>query len=228
MADSDSGTDQQFNRKMVSADRNRHMPNVSAYDTRRGCLNFRVRGAWRLFPRVAVGACDEPTAAVGKSVLFLRSSLGETIFPQDRKLIHRLLPVLGRTAPIGCDVSQRQPNQFRRRIVSGEMPACLDDLAHARALTRCLRSTGPGCRACHRAARPEGEIQTPPFSPVAPPGTALGRLDSALGVGCDPMSADWPAEVRVGYGSTLIFMPLRPSQRVCGAARPRSPGRRTA
>ena len=132
MADSDSGTDQQFNRKMVSADRNRHMPNVSAYDTRRGCLNFRVRGAWRLFPRVAVGACDEPTAAVGKSVLFLRSSLGETIFPQDRKLIHRLLPVLGRTAPIGCDVSQRQPNQFRRRIVSGEMPACLDDLAHAR------------------------------------------------------------------------------------------------
>ncbi len=46
--------------------------------------------------------------------------------------MHRFLPVFVRTALFGCDVSHRQPDQFRGRIVAGEVPARLDYLAKAR------------------------------------------------------------------------------------------------
>ena len=62
----------------------------------------------------------------------LRGSLRETIFIKDRELVHSLLPVVRRTAPFGRDVAQRQPDQFAGRIVAGEVPARLDDLAQAR------------------------------------------------------------------------------------------------
>jgi len=48
---------------------------------------------------------------------------------QDGELIHRLLPILGGTSPIGGDVAQGQPDQLGGGLVAGEMPARLDDLA---------------------------------------------------------------------------------------------------
>lgn len=53
----------------------------------------------------------------------------ESVLVDDRELIHRCLPIPGRTAPIGGDVTQCQPDQFGGRLVAGEVAAGLDDLA---------------------------------------------------------------------------------------------------
>src|SRR5271157_4155852 len=53
----------------------------------------------------------------------------ETIVVEDRKLVHRLLPVVRRFSPISGDIAQRQPDQLARRVVGREMTARLDDLA---------------------------------------------------------------------------------------------------
>ena len=58
--------------------------------------------------------------------------LRETIIVEYREMVHRLLPVLGRSAPVGGDVSQRQPDQLGGRIVAGEVSPRLDDLAKPR------------------------------------------------------------------------------------------------
>jgi hypothetical protein len=47
--------------------------------------------------------------------------LGEAIFVQYRELVHRHLPGVGRSAPVGRDVAQRQPDQLGGRIVAGEV-----------------------------------------------------------------------------------------------------------
>jgi hypothetical protein len=56
----------------------------------------------------------------------------ESLFVEYRELVHRRLPVLRSVAPVGGDVAQRQPDQLGRRVVAGEVPAGLDDLAQAR------------------------------------------------------------------------------------------------
>ena len=50
---------------------------------------------------------------------------------EDGKLVHGVLPVLGRPSPVGGDIAQGQPDQFAGSIVTREMPACLDDLAQS-------------------------------------------------------------------------------------------------
>ena len=62
--------------------------------------------------------------------------LRETIIVEYREMVHRLLPVLGRSAPIGRDVAQRQPNQPGGRIVTGEVATRLDDLSQPREISR--------------------------------------------------------------------------------------------
>ena len=68
----------------------------------------------------------------GKSVFILRGRFGEALRIEDRELIHCCLPVVCRSAPIGRDVAQRQPDQFGGRVVAGKVPASLDDLAQPR------------------------------------------------------------------------------------------------
>ena len=48
--------------------------------------------------------------------------MGETIVVEYRELVHRLLPVLSRPAPIGRAVAQHQPDQLAGRIVIWEVP----------------------------------------------------------------------------------------------------------
>lgn len=76
----------------------------------------------------AVGACDEPTDAVVKSVVILRGYLRKAIRVEDRELVHRRLPVVRRAAPVGRDVAQRQPDQLGGRVVAREVTSRLDDL----------------------------------------------------------------------------------------------------
>jgi hypothetical protein len=63
----------------------------------------------------------------------LRRGAGEAILEEDRKLLHREMPVVARlAAPAGGDIPQRQPDQLRRRLVGREMAAGLDDFAATR------------------------------------------------------------------------------------------------
>ena len=48
---------------------------------------------------------------------------------EDGKLVHGVLPVLGRPSPISGDIAQGQPDQLGGGLVSREMAAGLDDLA---------------------------------------------------------------------------------------------------
>ena len=62
----------------------------------------------------------------------LRVHAREAVLVEDCELIHCLLPVARRTAPIGGDVTQRQLDEFTCRLIGGEMPARLVDLAQPR------------------------------------------------------------------------------------------------
>ena len=93
-----------------------------------GCPNFCVRGAERLV-HGAGRRLRRTTGAVVKSVLILCDHFGKPLCIQNRELIHRRFPVFGRSAPIGRDVSQRQPNQLGGRVITGEVTPRLDDLA---------------------------------------------------------------------------------------------------
>ena len=59
------------------------------------------------------GSTSLPAGAVDR--------LRESIVVEYRELVHRLLPVLGRAAPIGRDVAQRQPDQLGGCIVTGKV-----------------------------------------------------------------------------------------------------------
>jgi hypothetical protein len=95
-----------------------------------GCLNFCVQGHGDL--STAAGGrrlrrTGRPTrwTSRGSSRHWPR----EPIAVGDRKLVHRLAPfAYGSMAPL-ADVTQCQPDQFGRRLVAGEVPARLDDLA---------------------------------------------------------------------------------------------------
>ena len=56
-----------------------------------GSVRISVCEALEDYSTAAVGTCDVPTDAVGKSVVMLRAGLGETIRVEDRELIHRHL-----------------------------------------------------------------------------------------------------------------------------------------
>src|SRR5689334_15561718 len=66
------------------------------------------------------------------SVRHSEQHLCETVFVQNRELIHRLAPMMRWTSPIGRDVAQGEPDQLQRRVVVRKMPARLDDLANVR------------------------------------------------------------------------------------------------
>ncbi len=87
-------------------------------------------------------------------------------------MVHRLLPVFGRAAPVGRDVSQGQPDQLGSRIVAGEVPACPDDLAQSRvdALNRVGRVDHPA------DLRREGEERNHVAPGPAPTGHHGGGL----------------------------------------------------
>lgn len=55
--------------------------------------------------------------------------LREPVTVQNGELVHRRFPVIGRTPPVLGDIAQCQPNQLGGRIVTGEVPTRLDDLA---------------------------------------------------------------------------------------------------
>ena len=60
---------------------------------------------------VAGVACDErPTRWASRYIL--NGVLGKPVLVEDRELVHRLIPVFGRTAPVGRDVAQGQPDQL--------------------------------------------------------------------------------------------------------------------
>jgi hypothetical protein len=80
-----------------------------------------------------VGAFCASTAPAGSMrACILRRGRGEAIRVEHRELRHRLPPRADRRGPPTCDVSQRQPDQFRRRVVAGEMPTRRDDFAELR------------------------------------------------------------------------------------------------
>jgi hypothetical protein len=54
---------------------------------------------------------------------------GKAPFIANRELIHRGSPVLRGAFPLGRDVSQRQPDQFRRGVVIRKMSTRLDDFS---------------------------------------------------------------------------------------------------
>ncbi len=79
-------------------------------------------GAGEACPRVRVApAWAGPSAVAGKAFRI-----------QDGKLVHGLFPAVHRLGPIGGDIAQCQPYQLGCRVITGEMAARLDDLAHAR------------------------------------------------------------------------------------------------
>ena len=66
---------------------------------------------------------------MGKSVVILTARRFKAFGVEDGKLVHGVLPVLGRPSPVGGDIAQGQPDQLGGGIVAREMPARLDDLA---------------------------------------------------------------------------------------------------
>ena len=59
---------------------------------------------------------------MGKSFVILHGTAHEAIAVGDRELVHRLAPLLSRSAPIGGDVAQRQPIELGGGIVAGDVP----------------------------------------------------------------------------------------------------------
>jgi len=63
------------------------------------------------------------SGAVGKSFVILHVAVREAIAVGDRELVHCLAPFFGRSARVGGDVAQREPNELGGRIVAGKVPA---------------------------------------------------------------------------------------------------------
>lgn len=60
----------------------------------------------------------------------------ESILVEDGELVHRRLPVMSSTAPIGSDVAQCQPDELRSCLICREVSSGLDDLAQRRGADR--------------------------------------------------------------------------------------------
>lgn len=91
---------------------------------------------------------------------------------EDDKLVHGLLPILGRPSPISGDVAQGQPDQLGSDIVTGEMAAYLDDLAQpgVNALN------GIGCVDNPADQRREGKEWNDPVPGSTPGGSHGGKF----------------------------------------------------
>lgn len=96
-----------------------------------GSVRSSVCEAERDFSTVPPPAPLRPGAsgAVGKSVIILRAGGFKAFGVEDGELVHRLLPVLGGSSPIGGNVAQNQPNQFGRGVIARKVSARLDGFA---------------------------------------------------------------------------------------------------
>jgi transposase len=101
------------------------------FQVRRECQNF-VFEAIRNLSTASIVALRRTSDAVGKSVHSLRGRRGEAIGVENRKLVHRPLPVVRRPPPVSGDVSERQPDQLAGGLIAREVTAGLDDLAQSR------------------------------------------------------------------------------------------------
>ena len=62
------------------------------------------------------------------------ASLHKSLPVKNGELIHRRFPIVGRPAPIGCDVARSltrfgQPDQLGGRFIAGEVTSGFDDFA---------------------------------------------------------------------------------------------------
>jgi len=112
----------------------------------------------------------------------------EPITVGDRELVHRLAPLPGRSPPVSSDVAQqRQPDQFAGSLITGEVPARLDDLAQPRMYA--LDGIGRVDDAAHRRGEREKRYHAiPDASPgrdyrrvLATPLVALEGVERLLG-----------------------------------------------
>src|SRR5580765_4851209 len=120
-------------------------------------------------PGGAVLASTGPAASMRGPIL--RRWGGEAILEEDRKLLHREVPVVARlVAPPGRDIPQREPNQFGRRLGGWKVAAGLDDFADPRvdALERIRRID-------HAPDRGREGEERDDLRPGAPPGRHDGR-----------------------------------------------------
>jgi hypothetical protein len=62
----------------------------------------------------------------------LPANSSRTVLVQDGELLHGCCPIMSRHSPLYGDVADRQPQQLSRRVVIGEVPPGLDDLAQLR------------------------------------------------------------------------------------------------
>ena len=104
------------------------------------------------------------------------SGLRESFLVEYRELIHRLLPVVRRAAPVGRDVAQRQPDQLVGRVVTREVAARFDDLAQP-----CIDALDRVGRVDHTWRTAEGNAKT---------GSVSSQSISALFVNNDTAPAD--------------------------------------
>ena len=86
----------------------------------------------------------------------------ESVSVGDGELAHRHAPFLGRSAPVGRDVPQCQPDQLGRRAIAREMATSLDALAQS------SMHALDGVRRANQAAhcRSAGEERYKPVSEV--------------------------------------------------------------
>lgn len=78
---------------------------------------------------VSVFLCSGWLGPAVRQALVLPARSGKSVSVQDRKLIHCHFPVVCRMTPVGGDVAQPKPYQFRRGLIGREVPSSLDDLA---------------------------------------------------------------------------------------------------
>ncbi|MBN4178144.1 hypothetical protein GSU75_05440 [Pseudomonas savastanoi pv. phaseolicola] len=78
---------------------------------------------------VSVFLCSGWLGPAVRQALVLPARSGKSVSVQDRKLIHCHFPVVCRMTPVGGDVAQPKPYQFRRSLIGREVPSSLDDLA---------------------------------------------------------------------------------------------------
>ena len=124
---------------------------------------------------------------MGKSVVILTARRFKAFGVEDGKLVHGVLPVLGRPSPVSGDVAQGQPDQLGGGIVAREMPARLDDLAQpgVDALNGIGRVDYPADR------RREGEEGDDAVPCPAPGGGHGGKFLSPWPLGQKPQVQPW-------------------------------------
>ena len=78
---------------------------------------------------VSVFLCSGWLGSAARQAVALPARSGKSVSVKNCKLIHGDFPVVGRITPIGCDIAQPKPYQFRCRLISWEVPSSLDDFS---------------------------------------------------------------------------------------------------